>query len=140
VPRIWRSRPACVARPQAAGHAPTPVTTPTYDHGRRPTITSRLKAAWARFTGRRKNAQAGKSEEAAAETEHKGFRIRATPYAVAGGWQTAGVIEKASASGMREHRFVRAETHPSREDAAAFTIAKARQIIDEQGERVFEPR
>ena len=33
-----------------------------------------------------------------------------------------------------------AEKHPSRDDAAAFTIAKARQIIDEQGERVFCPR
>ncbi len=48
------------------------------------------------------------------------------------------MIEKASDSGMREHRFVRADTHPSREDAAAFTISKARQIIDEQGGRIFE--
>ena len=67
----------------------------------------------------------------------RGFCIRATPYSAPGGWQTAGVIEKASDSGVREHHFVRAEKHPSREEAAAFTIAKARQIIDERGERVF---
>ncbi len=47
------------------------------------------------------------------------------------------MIEKASDSDVREHRFVRAETHPSREDAVSFTIAKARQIIDELGEKVF---
>ena len=38
---------------------------------------------------------------------------------------------------MKEHRFVRAETHPSKDDASAFAIAKGRQIIDEQGERIF---
>ena len=100
-------------------------------------MTSLLKAACARLRGRRESGEAGGSEVPAAGAEHKGFRIRTTPYATMGGWQTAGVIEKASDSGVREHRFVRAETHPSREDAAAFTIAKARQIIDEQGERVF---
>ena len=102
-------------------------------------MASPLKAAWARLTGRRESGQAGGSETPAAEAEHKGFRILATPYAVSGGWQTAGVIEKASGSGAREHRFVRADTHPSREAAASFTIAKARQIIYEQGERIFGP-
>ena len=98
---------------------------------------SRLKGAWARIAGGRESEPEAGREKPAAEAEHKGFRIRATPYAVAGGWQTAGVIEQASEAGVREHRFVRADTHPSQEAAASFTIAKARQIIDEQGERVF---
>ena len=38
---------------------------------------------------------------------------------------------------MKEHRFVRAEMHSSREAAVEFSIAKARQLIDEQGERLF---
>jgi hypothetical protein len=38
---------------------------------------------------------------------------------------------------VRKHCLVQAEKHPSREEAAAFTISKARQIIDEKGERVF---
>ena len=100
-------------------------------------MASLLKAAWARLTGGRERGEADGSVAPAAEAEHKGFCIRATPYSAPGGWQTAGVIEKASDSGVREHHFVRAEKHPSREEAAAFTIAKARQIIDEQGERVF---
>ena len=100
-------------------------------------MTSLLKSVWARLAGGSAREHVSGSEEPAAQAEHKGFRIRATPYSAPGGWQTAGVIEKASDSGVREHRFVRAETHPSRGDAASFTIAKARQIIDERGERVF---
>jgi hypothetical protein len=36
-----------------------------------------------------------------------------------------------------EHRFVRAETHATLDEAVAFSLAKARQIIDEQGDRLF---
>ncbi len=32
-----------------------------------------------------------------------------------------------------------AESHPSREDAVEFSLIKARQIIDQQGDRIFEP-
>jgi hypothetical protein len=38
---------------------------------------------------------------------------------------------------IKRHRFVRAETHPSKDDAVAFAIVKGKQIIDEQGERIF---
>ena len=72
--------------------------------------------------------------------EYKGYRIRPAPYAATGGYQTAGVIEKDAAEeggAMREHRFVRAETHPGRDEAAAFAVQKAKQIIDQQGERLF---
>lgn len=68
---------------------------------------------------------------------YKGFRIRPAPYPSKGQFQTAGIIEKVDENGTREHRFIRAETHPSRDDAATFAIAKAKQIIDEQGDRLF---
>jgi hypothetical protein len=38
---------------------------------------------------------------------------------------------------MKEHRFVRAETHPSKGEATVFAIVKGKQIIDEQGDRIF---
>ena len=38
---------------------------------------------------------------------------------------------------MKEHRFVRADTHQSRDDAIEFTISKAKQMIDMQGDRIF---
>jgi hypothetical protein len=34
-------------------------------------------------------------------------------------------------------RFVRGDMHHSREDAIAFTVSKAKQIIDLQGDRIF---
>ena len=38
---------------------------------------------------------------------------------------------------MQQHRFIRADTHPTRDDAIAFAISKAKQIIDLQGDRIF---
>jgi hypothetical protein len=38
---------------------------------------------------------------------------------------------------VKEHRFVRAEKHPSRDDAVTFSVFKGKQIIDEQGSRIF---
>ena len=96
---------------------------------------SKLKAAWARLTGGR---EAGESAEPAAAVEYKGYRIRATPYRADGQYQTAGNIEKTFPEGVKEHRFVRADTHPTREAAAEFAISKAKQIIDLQGDRMFE--
>jgi|SRR3712207_2231304 len=97
-------------------------------------MASIFKDLWARFTG----GAAGETSEPAAEAvEYKGFRIRPAPYPAKGQFQTAGVIEKDAEDGMKEHRFVRAETHSSKDDAAAFAIAKGKQIIDEQGDRIF---
>ena len=70
-------------------------------------------------------------------TEYKGFRITPTPYPSKGQFQTSGLIEKDAESGRKEHRFVRAETHATFEDAASFAISKGKQIIDEQGDRMF---
>ena len=90
-----------------------------------------LKALWRRLVGA--GAAAGDSEV----IEYNGYRIRPTPYRRGGEYQTCGVIEKEVAGETKEHRFIRAELHPSREAAIEFSIAKARQIIDEQGERLF---
>ena len=77
------------------------------------------------------------AEAAADPVEYKGFRITPAPYPASGGFQTAGLIAKDFPDGPKEHRFVRAETHPSRDDAAAFAVRKGQQIIDEQGDRIF---
>ena len=70
--------------------------------------------------------------------EYNGYRIKPTPYQTNGGvYQTAGTIEKDGPDGIQEHRFVRADTHPSRDDAISFAVSKAKQIIDLQGDRIF---
>ena len=70
--------------------------------------------------------------------EYKGYRIRPAPYPATGGFQTAGIIEKDFPDGVKEHRFIRAETHASRDGAAEFAVAKGKQIIDQQGDGVFK--
>ncbi len=94
---------------------------------------SKLKAAFARLAGPRGSAE----EPPAPAVEYNGYRIRPTPYRANGHYQTAGTIEKDFPDGTKEHRFVRADTHPGRDDAIAFTISKAKQIIDLQGDRIF---
>jgi hypothetical protein len=54
-----------------------------------------------------------------------------------GQFLTAGIIAKDFPDGRREHRFVRADTHSSADQAHDFAIVKGRQIIDEQGDRLF---
>lgn len=73
-----------------------------------------------------------------AETEHGGCTIRAEPYRAEGGqFQTAGTVVKVVDGETKEHRFVRADRFSSIEDAAQFSLQKGRQIVDEQGDRLF---
>ncbi len=72
--------------------------------------------------------------------DYNGYRIRPAPYKAASGYQTAGVIEKDFPDGTKEHSFVRAETHPSLEGAAEFSLAKGKQIVDQSGDRIFVRR
>jgi hypothetical protein len=76
----------------------------------------------------------------AAEMEHRGFTILAEPYPAEGGqFQTAGTILKVIDGVTREHRFVRADRFGSLDAAADMALSKGRQIIDEQGDRLFPP-
>ena len=94
-------------------------------------MASILKALWQRLVG------GGAGGIEAEPIAYNGYLIRPTPYTRGGGYQTCGVITKEVAGEIQEHRFIRAETHPSLEAATAFSIAKAQQIIDEQGDRLF---
>lgn len=71
------------------------------------------------------------------EVEHKGFLVRAVPYAEAGQFQTAGTIEKLVDGVKKEYRFIRADRFGTAGEAADFAITKGRQIVDEQGDRIF---
>ena len=72
--------------------------------------------------------------------EYEGFAIAATPYKEGGQYQLCGVISKTIDGERREHRFIRADRFASLDDAVQMTLMKARQIIDQQGERIFTPR
>ena len=79
----------------------------------------------------------GNEAAAAPSVEYKGYTIRPAPYANKGQYQTAGFIEKEIDGEVKQHRFIRADLHASREQAVAFSTSKAQQIIDEQGDRIF---
>jgi hypothetical protein len=69
--------------------------------------------------------------------EHKGFRIVPRPIPEGGTYRVAARIEKEVGGQTRAHDLVRADTMASLDEAKALSVAKARQMIDEQGERLF---
>jgi hypothetical protein len=69
--------------------------------------------------------------------EHNGFTIAATPFDANGRWQLCGVISREVDGAMKEHRFIRADSFASKEDAVEMTFLKGRQMIDQMGDRVF---
>lgn len=77
------------------------------------------------------------ADKAAEATEYEGFTIVPAPRKHAAGWLTAGTIRKNLPDGVKEHQFIRADTYASWDDAVAFCVRKAKQIIDEQGDRLF---
>lgn len=74
----------------------------------------------------------------AGETEHKGFLIRATPFKQDGQYQTCGIVSKEIDGDVKEHKFIRADRFAGLDDAVMVTLNKGRQLVDEQGERLFK--
>ncbi len=72
-------------------------------------------------------APAGEAED------YKGFVITPGPIREGGQYRVAARIEKDG----RVHQLVRADTMASLDEATAISLAKARQVIDEQGDRLF---
>jgi hypothetical protein len=70
--------------------------------------------------------------------DYNGYTLRAAPFKSEGQYQTAGIITKDVAGVRKEHRFIRADRHASLDDALGFSISKAKKIVDEQGERMFD--
>ena len=85
----------------------------------------------------------GKSEatetSVGATEEYKGYRIRALVMRAGSEYQLAGEIEKTIDGAARVHKFIRADKFGSSADAQTSALGKGRQIIDEQGDRVFGP-
>jgi len=83
----------------------------------------------------------GKSEpgksKAVDTVSYQDFEIRPAPVKEAGGWRISGTIVKEVGGDSREHVFVRADSCADQESAVALTVRKARQLIDEQGEKIF---
>src|SRR5262245_41299338 len=79
----------------------------------------------------------GGAAKQADATEYNGYTIHPAPRREAAGWLTVGTIAKEFPEGVKEHKFIRADTSSSWDDAVALSVRKAKQIIDEQGDRMF---
>ena len=90
--------------------------------------------------GRGTPASSAAAAKPAAPVEYKGYVICAAPYKNNGQYQTAGTIAREIDGVHKEHRFIRADAYASYDDAVNFTLSKARQIVDLQGDRIFEER
>ncbi|MDD9874243.1 MAG: HlyU family transcriptional regulator [Gammaproteobacteria bacterium] len=86
--------------------------------------------------GARTGATAKPAREEPAEA-NAGISISPCPRSVGGGWSTEAVIRKTVDGEARQHAFIRADTSPTREAAAALAISKARTLIDQQGDEIF---
>ena len=82
----------------------------------------------------------GQAAKAADPVEYNGFQILPAPERRDGGWNTAGVITKIVDGEPKEQHFIRVDTHSNIDDAISFSITKAQQIIDEQGDSLFRSK
>lgn len=75
---------------------------------------------------------------AAEAVEHEGFTIAPAPIAEAGQFRLCAMISREIGGIALEHKLIRADVFGSRDEAAEAAIRKAKQLIKEQGERLFQ--
>lgn len=68
---------------------------------------------------------------------YKGFEIFADLMPEGGKYRLLARIEKTIDGDRNTYTVIRADVFESRDQAESFSIAKAKQVIDEQGERLF---
>ena len=78
----------------------------------------------------------GASKDVEPET-HNGFKIFAEPMKDGTTWRIAARIEKEIDGEVKSHQLIRADTLESQEAASEASVRKAKQVIDEQGDRLF---
>ena len=81
----------------------------------------------------------GTGSDAPVET-HEGFRITLTPVKEGDSYRVGALIEKEVDGELKRHELIRADTVQGLEAAQAASLRKAKQVIDEQGERIFNFR
>lgn len=72
-------------------------------------------------------------KKAVEPTEHNGFLIFPEPQKESQGYRIAARIEKDG----KVHQMIRADTYNSQDVAVDASVAKAKQVIDQMGDRIF---
>ncbi|UXN68653.1 HlyU family transcriptional regulator [Devosia neptuniae] len=89
------------------------------------------------FGGGSSSESAPAGDKVLGEEGYKDFLIKAIEMRAGSELQLAGIIEKSVGGELKTYRFVRADRMSSKDDLVALAFNKGRQIIDEQGERIF---
>jgi len=79
------------------------------------------------------SAESAPAEKPGTSEEYKGFKVTPKPIREGSQYRIAAKIEKDG----RVHQLIRADTVGSQDEAVSLSMGKARQMIDEQGERLF---
>ncbi len=78
-----------------------------------------------------------KTPKTIAEADHNGFHIATAPMDEGGQFRVSALITKEVDGEMKSHRLIRADVCSSAQEASDMAMRKAKQIIDEQGERIL---
>lgn len=78
----------------------------------------------------------GSAPKAEPET-YEGFRIYPEPQKDAGGFRLAARIEKEVGGEVKTHRMIRADVFANEDEVRALALAKAKLLIDQEGEGLF---
>jgi len=81
--------------------------------------------------------KAAQRSDAAGET-YNGYLITPTPQPAGSQYRICARIEREVGGELRSHSLIRVDTLGDLKDAAAASIAKAKQVIDEQGDDIFK--
>jgi hypothetical protein len=69
--------------------------------------------------------------------EYKGLEITPTPIREGGQYRVSGIIVKPGEPEQR-HTFIRSDLVAGEDEACNFTLVKARLMIDQMGDRIFD--
>ena len=69
--------------------------------------------------------------------EYEGFRITPQPMKEAQGYRLCALIEKEVGGALKSHTLIRADTIADFDQCVEASIGKAKQMIDQLGERLF---
>ena len=92
---------------------------------------------WNSLFGGGRPSDAAAPSRSVAEEEYKGFVVRAVAMTAGGEHQLAGEVSKTVDGATRTYKFVRADKFASADDATSASLGKGRQLIDEQGDKLF---
>lgn len=79
----------------------------------------------------------GGSQPKAESETYKGFTITPTPISEGSRYRLSAMIEKQSDGETKTHTLIRADMFDDLKSANDVSLNKARQMVDEQGDRLF---